>query len=265
MLDIADLESLLSDRTRLVCVTHCSNVAGTINPVADFARLAHGAGARICVDGVSYAPHGSVDVRLLDVDYYLMSLYKTYSAFQGLMYVRRELIESADHQGHFFNESQIRKRLDASGPSHGEIYAAGGMIDYLSDVHVHHGGSANDPVAAQVASAFALFAGQEQKLLTPLVGYLLGNERVRLIGAKTADRNVRVPTIAFTVDGAVPEDVVNRLVEYRIGAGFGHFYAYRLIERLGIDPDEGVVRISLVHYNTEAEVDRIIAALDDIL
>jgi selenocysteine lyase/cysteine desulfurase len=107
VLNPADLENLLDDKVRLVCFPHCSNVVGHINLVKEITALVHAAGAFVCVDGVSYAPHGFADVGALGSDIYLFSAYKTYGPHQGLMVIRRPLGELLPNQGHYFNEDSL--------------------------------------------------------------------------------------------------------------------------------------------------------------
>ena len=265
LLDLADLTAVLTDRTRLVAVTHASNIAATVNPVREIAGLVHAAGAWLVVDGVSYAPHAAVDVAAQDADVYLYSTYKTYGPHLGLMYVRADLLDRVPNQGHFFNADKPTYRLTPAGPDHAEIAAAAGIVDYYRAVYEHHHGPSAgvDPVA-MVASVFALFGEQEQALMTPMVDYLTAREDVRLIGTPSADHARRAPTFAFTVAGRSSEEVCRSLAEDRIACGYGNFYAYRLMQALGVDPDDGVVRLSFVHYNTLDDVERAIAALERV-
>ncbi|MDP4992221.1 MAG: aminotransferase class V-fold PLP-dependent enzyme, partial [Marivita lacus] len=129
-LDTADLENLLDDSVRLVCFPHCSNVVGEINPVLEITALCHAAGAFVCVDGVSYAPHGFVNVGDLGPDVYLFSSYKTYGPHQGIMVIRRTLGQILPNQGHYFNAGALYKRFTPAGPDHAQIAACAGMVDY---------------------------------------------------------------------------------------------------------------------------------------
>ena len=134
------LDAVLDDSVRLVCFPHCSNVVGEINPVTEITAMAHAAGAFVCVDGVSYAPHGLPDVGALGPDIYLFSSYKTYGPHQGIMVVRRRLAELLPNQGHHFNADQLPKRFTPAGPDHAQVAAAAGMVDYFEALHDHHGG-----------------------------------------------------------------------------------------------------------------------------
>jgi selenocysteine lyase/cysteine desulfurase len=123
LLDVGALDALLGERTRVVALTHCSNIVGAINPVAAITAKIRAAGALSVVDGVAYAPHGLPDVDALGADIYLFSLYKTYGPHQGLMVVRRPVLERLGNQGHFFNAEAPRKRLVPAGPDHAQIAA----------------------------------------------------------------------------------------------------------------------------------------------
>ncbi len=270
LLDITDLEALITNRTRLVAVTHASNVVATINPVRRVADLVHAVGGIVVVDGVSYAPHAPVDVKALDCDVYLYSAYKTFGPHLGMMYTRRSLLESVHHEGHYFNESKLSTRLTPAGPDHVEIGASGGIVDYYEAIHAHHfgpdagAGGAVDRTG-RIAEVFALFATHEQTLMQPLFDFLAARDGVRLVGIGSADHAVRAPTFGFHSEKVTSADVYSALTASEVSCGHGHFYSHRLITALGLEPDDGVVRLSLVHYNTADDVDRALEALDPVL
>jgi cysteine desulfurase family protein (TIGR01976 family) len=263
-LDVKGLEKLLGKRTKLVCVTQCSNIVGEIHDVAAIARLVHKAGARIAVDAVSYAPHMVADVKALDVDFYYCSLYKVFGPHQGLIYAKREHLERIANQGHNFNAAKLGKRLTPAGPQHGEIACAPGILDYLADVGRHHGVKAAT-LGDRVRSIMEAFHLHECGLANRILG-LLRDKHARIVGPTKAEPHKRAATIAFVPAKVSPEAVMQSLAKAHVAIGGGaDFYARRLIEALGIDPERGVARISLVHYNNDADVDRILTALDDIL
>jgi selenocysteine lyase/cysteine desulfurase len=125
----------LLDGAKLVCFPHCSNVVGEINPVVEIAAKAHAAGAVVCVDGVSYAPHGLPGRGRLGADIYLFSAYKTYGPHQGIMVIRRALGERLPNQGHHFNGDTLYKRFTPAGPDHAQIAASAGMADYMDALY----------------------------------------------------------------------------------------------------------------------------------
>lgn len=254
-LDPDALAQLLKDeKVRLVCFPHCSNVVGEINPVAEITAAAHAAGAFTCVDGVSYAPHGFPDVDALGCDIYLFSAYKTYGPHQGIMVIRHELGDALPNQAHFFNGDVLYKRFTPAGPDHAQVAACAGMVDYVEALAAHQG-----VTPGEVAG---LMHAHEVKLMQPLLDFLGARNSVRLIGPREAVR--RAPTVAVALQGpAAP--VAEALAAHKVMAGGGDFYAVRPLEALGIAPAQGVLRLSFVHYTSEAEVTQLIEALDRVL
>lgn len=253
-LDPEALESLLDEKVRLVCFPHCSNVVGEINPVVEITALAHAAGAFVCVDGVSYAPHGFPDVGAMGPDIYLFSSYKTYGPHQGVMVVRRALGMTLPNQGHWFNGDSLYKRFTPAGPDHAQVAACAGMADYIDALATHHGIS-----AGQVHD---LMRDHEVRLLQPLLDYLGGRNDLRLLGP--SDAALRAPTVAVDL-GRHAETVAAELAPHGIMAGGGDFYAVRPLKAMGVDTEQGVLRLSFVHYTSEAEVSQLIEALDRVL
>jgi len=267
-LSTAGLEAVLNERTRAVAFTHCSNVVGSVNPVREWCERIRATGAMSIVDGVSYAPHGIPQPADLGADVYLYSLYKVYGPHLGIMTVATQWHEKLANQGHFFNAGAARLRLAPAGPDHAQVAAAAGVVDYLELLHRHHfpgsatSSAANDPSTA-AREVHDLLRAREKQLVTPLLDWLAARPDVRMIGRTTAGG--RAPTVSFTVSNKSPRDICETLAHQNIGTGYGNFYAYRLVEDLGIDPAVGVLRCSLVHYNTEEEVARLISALGEIL
>lgn len=259
-LDLSDLDALLSARTRLLAFTQCSNVVGQVNPVATITARARAVGAISVVDGVNAAPHGFPDVSALGADIYLFSLYKTYGPHQGLMVVRPELLDRLGNQGHEFNGAFARKRLVPAGPDHAQIAAAGGVADYFDALDAHHGGG---DVARRPQRVRELLHAAERPLLERLLGYLSAHPGVRLLGP--ADAAQRAATVSLLPARRGPAEVAARLAQAGIMAASGNFYAVRLLQAMGIDPARGVLRLSFVHYTTAAEIERLIAALDEAL
>ncbi|HUS54798.1 MAG TPA: aminotransferase class V-fold PLP-dependent enzyme [Thermohalobaculum sp.] len=260
-LDPADLDRLLSDKTRLVAFPHASNIVAEINPVAEITAKIRQAGAISVVDGVSYAPHGLPDVDALGPDVYLFSSYKVYGPHQGVMVVRRALAQRAANQGHYFNAGHISKRFTPAGPDHAQIAAMGGIVDYTDALYNHHFTTKLD-AGERACQVHDLMRGQEITLMRPLLEYLRGRNDIRLLGPSDAES--RAPTIALA-HARPGEDLARDLAQHHIMAGGGDFYAVRLIEALGIDPAHGVLRLSFLHYTSPAEVDQLIKALDQVL
>jgi selenocysteine lyase/cysteine desulfurase len=256
-LSLAALDALLDNKVRLIAAPHCSNVAAEINPIAEIAARARSVGAVTAIDGVSYAPHGLPDLQALGADIYFFSAYKVYGPHQGIMAVRPELAWALPNQGHYFNDAKLRYRLTPSGPDHAQIAAASGIVDYLETVAAIAGDSVEGENPFR--RAHAAMRAQEVALATPLLDYLRHKNSVRIIGPD--DPATRAPTIALGL--AEPGGLVAaRLAKHGIMASGGHFYAYRLLEAIGIDPNHGVLRLSFVHYTTPEEINQLIAALD---
>lgn len=256
-LDPAALDKLLDSKVRAVCFTHASNIVGEINPVAEIVAKAKSYGAVTVVDGVSYAPHGLPDVLALGCDVYMFSAYKTYGPHQGVMAVRPSLLAELPNQGHFFNEGVTRKRLVPAGPDHAQIAASAGIADYLERVAAI--ASPETPGDNPFRKAHAAMRQQEVTLLAPLLDYLRGRNDLRLIGP--SDPEKRAPTVALALDVPAAE-MAKRLSAHKIMAGGGHFYAYRLLEGVGVAPSHGVLRLSFTHYTAPEEIERLIRALD---
>ncbi len=257
-----DLEALLSPRTKLVAFTHCSNVVGSINPVREFTDLVHKAGAWAFVDGVALCPHGMPDIKELGADAYYFSLYKVYGPHLGAMFLRREINAALPNQGHFFNDGKPGARFTPAGPDHAQIAAVNGIMDYMDAVADRHG-LKGQPIQARAKAVRELFRKHEIELLQPLLDFLAKHPKVRLIGRTRATE--RAPTVAFTVEGRSSAEIAEKLAAARLGVGVGNFYAYRLIKSLGIDVDDGAVRVSFVHYTSNAEVGRMLKTLDELI
>ncbi len=265
-LETDDLEALLSERTRLVCFSHCSNVTGVFNDAAGITEMAHAAGALVCVDGVAYGPHRAVDVKALDADFYALSLYKLYGPHLGLLYGKREHLLTARGQNHFFiGEDQIPLKLVPGGPNHELTAALAGVAEYFEALYGHHSPGPENSLNGRLRTVFGLIAAHEEKLGTRFVDFLSSKPGVRLLGGRTGAAQEGAPTFSFLVGGRRSADIPPRLEGAKVAIGAGHFYAYRLMEALGVDPEDGVVRASMVHYNSEEEVDRLIRALDEVI
>lgn len=258
ILNPEDLSDLLNEKVRLVAFPHCSNVVGEINDVAAIAKQVHEAGAYVCVDGVSYAPHGIPNVDALGADIYMFSAYKTYGPHQGVMAVRRELGMQLPNQAHHFNAGSLYKRFTPAGPDHAQVAASAGMVDYFEALAAHHGHTATDAASAG-QFVHDLMRAHEVRLLQPLLDYLGDRNSVRLLGTRNAQN--RAPTVAIQT-GNDPVALAAKMVNDGVNVAGGDFYAVRPLTATGIDPDKGVLRMSFVHYTSEADVTRLIEALD---
>ena len=260
-LDLSDLVNLLSTRTRLVAMPHCSNILGQFNNIPAIAREIRKTGALFIVDGVSFAPHGLPDLGALGADIYMFSLYKTFGPHQGALYVRSDVQERLENQGHYFNASYPEKRLTPAGPDHAQISASNGIVDYYEALYAHHFAAPADP-ACQAREVNALFAAHENKLVRELLDYLRGRRDLRILGPETAEN--RAATLSVLPSRPASE-IASALADENIMAGAGDFYAVRLLEAMKVPVKPGVLRLSFVHYTSPEEISKLIRALDKTL
>jgi cysteine desulfurase family protein (TIGR01976 family) len=261
-LDIHELEDLITPKTRLVCFSLCSNIVGTMNNAKAIAERAHAVGALAIADGVSFAPHQIADVVELDLDAYLFSTYKTFGTHIGVMWIKPELMEKISFQGHYFNDDKPHYRMNPAGPLHAEIAALSGLGEYIHTLYTHHFGDKHESPHEKAKRMFDLFAEHEAVLANHLLDFLRDMPGIRIIGQKRAEAINRAATICFIPLNKKPEDFVKPLAEQKVAVRNGHFYAYRCVKALGVDdPEKGVVRISMVHYTTQEEVNRLIKGL----
>ncbi|MEH1828875.1 MAG: cysteine desulfurase-like protein [Nostoc sp.] len=265
-LHLADLEPLMSHRTKLVALTHASNVLGTINPIKEIARFVHDRNAMICVDGVAYAPHRLVDVQDLDVDFYTLSCYKVYGPHHALLYGKEEHLLRLPGLNHYFIEqTDIPYKFQLGNVNFELSYGMLGLCDYLSELaQLHYGNETALDLRNQMVQAFDLISIHEEHISDRLLTYLNSKANVRVIGQSKADRQTRVPTISFVVDGINSSTIPAKIDQHYIGIRYGDFYAKRLIEYLGLASQGGIVRVSMVHYNTIEEVNSLIEAFEQI-
>jgi cysteine desulfurase family protein (TIGR01976 family) len=267
-LDLEDLESKLGPRTKLVAVGYASNAVGTVNPVKEIVARAHEVGALTYVDAVAYAPHGPIDVRALDTDFLVTSVYKWFGPHLGALYGKAEVLDRLP----VFKVRPAHDRFETGTQSFESIAGTLAATDYLRDVGRAYGdvtGAAGAADASErrrelVAGMTAIVA-YERELVTRLIDGLQRIKGVDLHGiADPARFEHRVPTVSVSIGGVHPRAAAEALGRDGIYVWDGDFYATGLIERLGKAESGGVLRIGLVHYNTADEVDRVLAALERI-
>ncbi len=261
-----DLDKLMTERTRLVAVTHTSNILGTLNPIKKIAKWVHERGALICVDGVAHAPHRLVDVQDLDVDFYIFSFYKVYGPHYALMYGRRELLVEMPGINHYFITGPDTPYKFQPGNVNFEFaYGMLGLTDYLDAAYIQHFGTDAKGDRARWQAVYDLFATHEAAMAQRLLDFLQGHKHIWVLGEKSGDSNLRVPTISFVAEGLDSKAIVDLVDPHQIAIRYGDFYAKKLIHDLGLESQNGVVRVSLVHYNTMEEVEKLIQVLDRVL
>jgi cysteine desulfurase family protein (TIGR01976 family) len=259
VLDLDALAAALSPRTRLVAVGAASNAVGTVNPVPAIAALARQRGAQVFVDAVHFAPHRRIDVAAWDVDYLVCSAYKFFGPHVGILWGRPALlgalpayqVRPADHGLGF--------RFMNGTANYEGIAGTLAAIDYLCDL----GGGARGDRRAALDRAYAAISAHEDALCRRLLTGLLAIPEVRVWGiADPARMRERVATLSITHARLPAPELARRLAARDIQVWAGHFYAVEVTGALGLGED-GLLRIGLLHYNTAAEVDRLLAALRD--
>jgi cysteine desulfurase family protein (TIGR01976 family) len=240
-IDYNDVARLLSDRTRVVAFPAAANSVGTAPDVSRIVELAHDAGALAWADAVHYAPHGPIDVAAWDVDVLICSPYKFFGPHLGLAYGRRELIESwRPYKVRPSPNEPVGQRFELGTLPHELLAGFVAAVEYLDSL------GWDSIVAHERALGERFLAGL--------------HERVELYGLPAMEG--RVPTFCLTVPGVAPEDAARRLAAQDLAVWHGNYYALETMRYLGLE--EGAVRAGIVHYNTEEEVDRLLAALSDL-
>jgi cysteine desulfurase family protein (TIGR01976 family) len=265
-LEVSDLEKLITRQTRLVAFTHSSNILGTVNPVQEITRIAHSQGAMVCVDGVAYAPHRMIDVADWDVDFYVFSFYKTFGPHYAMLYGKKSILLNLPGNNHYFiGQEQSPYKFQPGNLNFEFAWGIAGLPDYYDTLyHSHFPGDEPTNFRQRLSEISKVIQQHEQRLSNKILTFLNSKSKIRIIGQPQATET-RVPTISFVVKDTMSESIVEKMDEYKIGIRFGDFYAKRLIEDLELESYGGVVRISLVHYNTAEEVDQLINALDHII
>ena len=262
-LDMEDLRHKLSAKTKLVAVGYASNIAGTINPVAEITKLAHAAGALMFVDAVHYAPHGLIDVQALDCDFLACSPYKFFGPHMGTLYGKRKHLEK-------FKPYKVRPATNTppesweTGTQVQELIAGiGAAVDYLAELGRHSDAGVKSRRAA-LQAAYRATHQYESGLLTRLISGLPAIPGMRIFGITDRQRfEERCSTLSFRLGDHHPTKIAAFLGQRGIFTWDGNFYALNLSERLGVEQHGGVLRVGLVHYNTPEEVQRLLAALGE--
>jgi cysteine desulfurase family protein (TIGR01976 family) len=258
-LDLADLDGLLGPRTKLVAVGWASNAVGTINPVAEIVPRAHGAGAWTYVDAVHAAPHLPIDVRAVDTDFLACSTYKFFGPHMGVLYGKADVLDALPS----YKLKPAHDRFETGTQSFESQAGVIAAVEYLAGIGSSGGGA--EARGARVRTAMAAIRDYEMELYGRLVDGLEAIPGLRLYGITDRGRfGERTPTAAISLEGHAPRAICEALGREGIATWDGDFYASGLIERLGLAESGGVVRIGLMHYNTAAEVDRVVGALAGI-
>jgi cysteine desulfurase family protein (TIGR01976 family) len=250
-----DLERSIGPKTKLVAIGAASNALGTINDFKSVIRMAHGAGALVFVDAVHYAPHALIDVRDLDCDFMGMSAYKFYGPHIGVLFAKREHYEQIDFPRLVPAPDYAPENAETGTQNHEGMVGAAAAVEYLASL----GGGTN--LRENLRNVFHETHARNLALFTRLWNALSSMPRVKLYGPPPD--SARTPTLAFTIDGCTSTDAAARLSEKGLFLSHGDFYAYTIVERLGLHP-EGFIRAGCGIYTTESEIDRLIDAVSKL-
>jgi len=272
-LDLADLASKINQKTKLVAVGYASNAVGTINPVKEIIRLAHAAGALAYVDAVHYGPHGLIDVAALDCDFLVCSTYKFFGPHMGVLFGKREHLQRLRPYKVRPLTEAVPNRWEWGTLNHECIAGVTACVEYFADLGRRAAGTSGNRRAA-IVKAFEAIHRYEHSLMERLIAGLKKIPALKLYGITDPARfEERCPTLAVRVvdqsanqtAGQTPLALATKLGDRGFFTWDGNYYALNLTERLDVEKTGGFLRIGLVHYNTAEEVDRLLAALRQIV
>jgi cysteine desulfurase family protein (TIGR01976 family) len=252
-LDLDTLDAALDERTRLVAFSHASNAVGTITPVSEIVDRAHRVGALTYVDAVHYTPHGLVDVGSTGTDFLVSSAYKWFGPHTGCLYGRAEHLDSIEPYKLRPSPDTAPDRWETGTQSFESLAGVAAAVDYLASL------GDGDDRRSRLITASERIVRYEAGLSERFLAGIAEMPAVRLAGRTGSE--ARTPTFAIDVAGRLPSEVAGILGEAGIFVWSGDYYAVEVMARLGRS-DHGLVRIGFVHYNTAAEVDRVLGALD---
>lgn len=247
-LSLRSLESVLTERTKIVATAHASNAVGTINPVKQIADMAHAVGAYHVVDAVQSAPHIPIDVQAIGCDFLLCSAYKFFGPHIGIMWGKYDLMQSLPAYKVRPSKDKTPYRWETGTPSFETLAGVGGALDYLESI-----------------GGMQAILPYEQELTTHLVEVLENLSGVRIYGiTDSAHFNERVPTVSFAHENYVSDQIAEYLAEQDIYVWSGHYYAVEIMDRIG-HAEDGLLRVGLAHYNTHDEIERFKTAMEQFL
>jgi cysteine desulfurase family protein (TIGR01976 family) len=250
-----DLERYLGPKTKLLAIGAASNALGTINDLKSAIALAHAAGALVFVDAVHYAPHALIDVKELDCDFVGMSAYKFYGPHIGVLYAKRKLYEQIDFPRLVPAPDYAPENAESGTQNHEGMVGAAAAVEYLASL----GGGVN--LREGLRNVFHETHARNSRLFARLWSKLRSLPRVKLYGPPPDA--ARTPTLAFTIDGCTSTEAAACLAAKGLFLSHGDFYAYTIVERLGLQP-EGFIRAGCAIYTTEDEIDRLIDGVNEI-
>jgi len=263
--DLSELDTLLNDRTRLLCVGGASNLTGTINDVKTICGKARDVGAWSFVDAVQSAPHILSDVQDIGCDFFVCSAYKFFGPHQGILWGRRDVLEKLAPYKVRPAPAELPWCFETGTQSHEGMAGTAAAVDYFAWVGEAMAGATGNR-REQLKAGLELLFDYEKQLADRLIAGLKSIPGVRVLGISdpiASDR--RVPTVSFVHEQHAPSDIASALAERNVFAWSGHNYALELAKALNINDSGGAVRIGAVHYNTPDEIDAVVTALQDIL
>jgi cysteine desulfurase family protein (TIGR01976 family) len=254
-LDVEQVASLLSDRTRVVAMTAASNLIGTRPDVPAVAEAVHAAGALLYVDGVHYTAHVLVDVEALGADLYACSPYKFLGPHCGVLAARPEVLEPLRPDKLVPASDAIPERFELGTPAYELLAGVAAAVDFLADL-VPREGSRRERLVVSLAALEDHEDGLRLRLEDAIA---------ELPGVTSHSRAARrTPTLLATFAGRDPQDVRRHLASRNVNAPAGSFYAYEASHRLGLG-DEGGLRMGLAPYTDDDDVDRLVEGLAEYL
>jgi cysteine desulfurase family protein (TIGR01976 family) len=260
-----DLARKISKKTKLVAVGYASNAVGTINPVKEITGLAHEAGALAYIDAVHYAPHGLIDVAALDCDFLVCSTYKFFGPHMGVLYGKREHLQRIRPYKVRPNTNAIPNCWEWGTLNHECIAGIAACVEYIADLGRHSQPEVKTRRAA-IEAAHGAIHEHERALLQRMIGGLKQIPRLKIYGITDLSRlEERCATFAIRIEGFTPLELATKLGERGFFTWDGNYYAISVTEHFDVEKSGGFLRIGLVHYNTAEEVDRLVAALREIV
>lgn len=267
-LNLDSLPGLLSEKTRLIAVSHASNAVGSLVDVRRVVQMAHQIGALVYVDAVHYAPHGPIDVRALDCDFLATSAYKFYGPHTGVLYGKYTWLDSLQAYKVRPATDKPAGKWETGTQSFESLAGVRAAVDYLADL----GSSYQGPAGAEMAGfsgrrlhlkrAMRLIQQHEAAISERFLRGAATIPGLKVYGVTDVERlDERTPTFAVSLKGFTARQLAQRLGELGLFVWDGHYYAVAVMERLGLLESGGLVRIGFVHYNTMAEVDRVLLVL----
>ncbi|GIK96943.1 MAG: cysteine desulfurase-like protein [Alphaproteobacteria bacterium] len=263
--DLTALDRVMTGRTRLVAVNYASNVTGTINDVKTVAKAAKAVGALVYVDAVQFAPHGVIDVQDIGCDFLVCSSYKFYGPHHGVMWGRREILERLTAYKVRAANNELPTKFETGTASREALAGVMGAIEHYDWVGRQFGDPAGSRRERIVAGVHAM-QRHDQQLAARLIDGLEQVPNLRIMGITDRSRlDRRVPTVSFVIDDTDPAEIAKYMASQGIYVWDGHNYGVEPVDRLGLLDKGGVVRVGPTHYNSPAEIDRFLDALDAYL